>query len=372
LDFTAADHQFMARALEIAAAGRYTARPNPMVGCVLVRDGRAIGEGAHLRAGEPHAEILALEAAGDARGATAYVTLEPCAHHGRTPPCVAALAAAGISEVICAMQDPYPDVDGRGIHVLREQGIRVRPGLMQPAAERLVRGFLSRVRRGRPFVRLKIASGLDGGTAMQSGESQWITGPAARADVQRLRAESGAILTGIGTVLADDPSLTVRDPALPAGVVQPLRAVVDSALRMPLSAAMLCLPGVTVVYCSDDRERGPLEAAGTIVRALPGSDGRPDLAAVLADLAAREVNDVLIEAGPTLAGALLIAGLVDELVLYFGPHLMGSETNRMFETPGWTALSCRRALRITDRRQVGSDLRITAQLDRDVYRDHQP
>lgn len=361
MNFTAADHQFMARALELAAGGRYTARPNPMVGCVLVRNGRIIGEGGHRRAGEPHAEILALEAAGDARKATAYVTLEPCAHHGRTAPCADALAAAGIAEVICAMQDPYPEVDGRGMRLLGDQGIRVRSGLMQPAAERLVRGFVSRVRRGRPFVRLKIASSLDGGTAMQSGESQWITGAAARADVQRLRAESGAILTGIGTVLADDPSLTVRDPELPADLIQPLRAVVDSALRMPLSATMLCLPGTTVVYCTDDGDRDPLEAAGAAVRLVAGGGGRLDLAAVLADLASREVNDLLVEAGPILAGALLAAGLVDELVLYIAPNLMGSETNRMFTTPGWTALADRRALCITDRRQVGSDLRITAQ-----------
>ncbi len=360
-EFTAADHRFMARAFELAAAGRYTARPNPMVGCVLVRDGQIIGEGGHRRAGLPHAEVLALAAAGDARGASAYITLEPCAHHGRTPPCANALVAAGVSEVTCAMQDPNPVVDGRGMSILRDGGIRVRSGLMQASAERMNRGFLSRVKRGRPFVRLKIAASLDGATAMRSGESQWISGPAARKDVQRLRAESGAVMTGIGTVLADDPLLTVRDGGLPEGVGQPLRAIVDTGLRMPLSASMLCLPGTTVVYCADDSDRAPLEDAGADVQRVAGTGHRLDLAAVLADLGRREVNDVLVEAGPTLAGALIEKALVDELVLYLAPHIMGSETQRMFVTPAWASLASRRALCITDRRQLGNDLRITAQ-----------
>ncbi|HEX5787684.1 MAG TPA: bifunctional diaminohydroxyphosphoribosylaminopyrimidine deaminase/5-amino-6-(5-phosphoribosylamino)uracil reductase RibD [Woeseiaceae bacterium] len=362
--FSAADHRHMARALRLAARGLYTARPNPMVGCVIVRGGTVIGEGWHRRAGEGHAEAEALRAAGDARGATVYVTLEPCAHHGRTPPCADALVAAGVAEVVYAMQDPNELVDGRGHARLREAGVRVRSGLMADAAAELNRGFVARLRRGRPFATLKVAASLDGATAMLGGESQWITGPAARADVQRLRARAGAVLTGIGTVLADDPSLTVRDPGLPPDVGQPLRAIVDSGLRMPLSAGMLCLPGRTVVYCTDDAEREPLVAAGAEVVAVPPvpgrADGRVDLAAVLADLAGRGINEVLVEGGPTLAGALLEACLVDELVLYQAPHVMGSETLRMVTTPGMTELARRRSVTVTDRRQVGADTRITA------------
>lgn len=360
-EFTAADHRYMARALALAERARFTARPNPMVGCVIVRNGAVIGEGWHRRPGAAHAEVEALDAAGDARGATAYVSLEPCAHHGRTPPCADALIAAGVAEVVCGMLDPYDAVNGRGLARLREAGVGVRPGLMEAAARRLNRGFVSRVTRHRPYVRLKVAASLDGATAMCSGESQWITGPASRVDVQRLRARSGAVLTGIGTVLADDPSLTVRDPGIPADIEQPIRAIVDSGLRMPLSASMLCLPGRTLIYCTDDTERGALKEAGAEVQAVTGTAGRVDLGAVCADLARREVNDVLVEAGPTLAGALLDARLVDELVVYQAPHIMGSETMRMFTTPGWSALASRRRLVITDRRQVGDDTRITAE-----------
>jgi diaminohydroxyphosphoribosylaminopyrimidine deaminase/5-amino-6-(5-phosphoribosylamino)uracil reductase len=359
--FNADDHRFMARALQLAAQGRYTARPNPMVGCVLVREGRIIGEGWHRRSGTAHAEIAALEAAGDARGATAYVTLEPCSHHGRTPPCADALIGAGVAAVVCAMQDPFAEVDGRGIARLRDAGISISCGLLEDAARRLNRGFIVRQNRGRPWVRVKVAASLDGATAMRTGESHWITGPAARADVQRLRATAGAILTGVGTVLADDPSLTVRDAAIPADVQQPLRAVVDSGLRMPLSAGMLCLPGRTVIYCRDDAGRGPLESAGAEVVLVPADGQRVDLAAVLQDLGSRGVNDLLVEGGPTLSGALAERRLVDELVIYQAPHIMGGETLRMFDTPRWADLASRRRLIITDRRQVGVDARITAE-----------
>ena len=359
--FNADDHRYMARALELAALGRYTARPNPMVGCVLVRDGRIIGEGWHRRAGEAHAEIAALAGAGDARGATVYVTLEPCAHQGRTPPCADALVAAGVKAVVCAMQDPYCEVDGRGLAQLRDAGIDVSCGLLEDPARRLNRGFITRQNRGRPWVRLKVAASLDGATAMRTGESHWITGPAARADVQRLRAASGAILTGVGTVLADDPSLTVRDAAIPADVQQPLRAVVDSGLRMPLAAGMLCLPGSTLIYCRDDSGRGPLETAGAEVVLVRADRKRVDLAAVLEDLGRRGVNDLLVEGGPALSGALAERRLVDELVIYQAPHIMGSETLRMFETPRWADLASRRRLLITDRRQLGVDTRITAE-----------
>jgi diaminohydroxyphosphoribosylaminopyrimidine deaminase / 5-amino-6-(5-phosphoribosylamino)uracil reductase len=354
-DFSAADSAFMARALRLAERGIYTAHPNPMVGCVLVRDGEVVGEGWHQRAGEAHAEINALAAAGErARGATAYLTLEPCSHHGKTPPCAPALVEAGVSEVVIAMQDPFPAVSGNGRAALEAAGIRVRSGLMQVAAAALNAGFLSRVREGRPFVRLKVASSIDGAIAMKSGESQWITGPEARADVQRLRARSGAILTGIGTVLADDPALTVRHAELGGDGRQPIRAVLDSRLRMPLSAGMLAM------YCSDDTRRQPLLDAGAQVVCVDAASGAVDVRQVLADLADREVNDVLVEAGPSVSGHLLASGLVDELVIYQAPHIMGSETKPMFRTPGWQRLADRRALDIVDMRRVGSDIRITA------------
>ena len=353
----------MARALRLAERGIYTAHPNPMVGCVLVRDGEIVGEGWHRRAGEAHAEINALAAAGErARGATAYLTLEPCSHHGKTPPCAPALIDAGISEVVIAMQDPFPAVSGNGKAALEAAGIRVRSGLMQAAAQSLNAGFLSRVRHGRPFVRLKVGSSIDGAIAMKSGESQWITGPEARADVQRLRARSGAILTGIGTVLADDPALTVRNRELDCGDRQPIRAVLDSRLRMPLSAGMLEMPGQTILYCTDDARQQPLLDAGAHVVCVKPSAGALDVGQVLGDLANREINDVLVEAGPTVSGHLLSCGLVDELVIYQAPHIMGSETKPMFRTPEWKRLADRRALDIVDLRRVGADIRITARL----------
>ena len=355
------DNAYMAQALRLAENGRYTAMPNPIVGCVIVNDGEVVGTGWHQLAGENHAEINALEAAGSrARGATVYVTLEPCAHHGKTPPCAEALVAAGVADVVIGLRDPHPEVDGRGIRVLEQAGIGVRAGVLAREVERQLEGFLSRVTRGRPFVRLKTACSLDGCTAMASGESQWITGPEARADVQRLRARAGAILTGIGTVLADDPSLTVRDPAIDTGGRQPLRVVLDDSLRMPLSAEMLALPGETLVYCTRGANRKALVAAGADVVEVGASAGHVDASAVLDDLGGRGVNEVLVEAGPILAGALMTADLVDELVIYQAPHIMGSETRGMFSTPTWTALSDRRPLDIIDTRPVGPDTRITA------------
>jgi diaminohydroxyphosphoribosylaminopyrimidine deaminase/5-amino-6-(5-phosphoribosylamino)uracil reductase len=353
----------MARALRLAARGICAAHPNPMVGCVLVRNGEIVGEGWHEAAGEAHAEINALRAAGDkARGATAYLTLEPCSHEGKTPPCAPALIEAGIGEVIIAMEDPFPAVSGNGRAALEAAGIPVRSGLMQDAAQALNTGFLSRVQRGQPYVRLKVASSLDGAIAMKSGESQWITGPEARADVHRLRARSGAILTGIGTVLADDPALNVRHEEFDTRGRQPLRAVLDSTLRMPLSAGMLGMPGTTVVYCADDSGRQPLLDAGAEVVRVNRAAGMVDVQQVLANLAAREVNDVLVEAGPTVSGHLLSRRIVDELVIYQAPHIMGSETKPMFSTPGWMRLADRRALDIVDLRRVGTDIRITARL----------
>jgi len=362
--FSANDSAYMARALRLAARGKYTAHPNPMVGCVLVRDGVVVGEGWHRIAGEEHAEINALTEAGEkARGAAAYVTLEPCVHHGKTPPCTDALIAAGVSDVIAAMEDPFNKVAGNGLTTLKNAGMNVRVGLMQAAAKELNAGFLSRVSRGRPFVRMKIASSLDGCIAMADGQSQWITGPDARADVQRMRARAGAILTGIGTVLADDPSLTVRDPAVDTNGRQPIRAVLDSQLRMPLSAGMLALPGQTLIYCTGPDGDAALNDAGAEVIVVGSVNDQVSAAAVLEDLAGRGVNEVLVEAGPILAGSLVAEKMVDELVVYQAPHIMGSQTMGMLQTPSWTELADRQALTITDERRVGTDMRITAKLN---------
>ena len=363
-EFSASDSEFMSRALRLARRGEYSAHPNPMVGCVLVRDNEVIGEGWHQICGEAHAEVNAISAAADASGATAYVTLEPCAHHGKTPPCTDALIAAGVTEVLCAMQDPFGAGGGLGIAALEKAGINVRSGLMSAESEQLNDGFLCRVRHGRPFVRAKIAASPDGGIAMRNGQSQWITGPAARSDVQRLRARAGAIMSGIGTVLADDPSFNVRDESIDMAGKQPLRVVVDSTLRMPLSAGMLCLPGKTLVYWVDDSRRGELEKAGAEVVKIPGDASRVDITAVLDDLGAREINDLLVESGPALAGSLIAADLIDELVIYQAPHIMGSEAISMFLTPEWTDLADRRTLEFTDLRQVGGDTRITARITR--------
>lgn len=361
--FSSADCAHMARALQLAARGQYSARPNPMVGCVIAREDTVVGEGWHERAGEAHAEVNALAMAGArSKGATAYVTLEPCAHHGRTPPCAAALIDAGIGRAVVAMQDPFTEVAGRGLERLKSAGIVTELGLMQGEAEALNRGFLARVTRGRPLVRLKVAASLDGAIAMKGGESQWITGPEARDDVQRLRARCGAIMTGIGTVLADDPSLNVRLAALLQHASQPLRVVLDSRLRMPVTAGMLGLPGDTLVCCAGKQRAEPLEDAGAEVRSFGADGARVDAAAVLEELARRGVNDLLVEAGPGLAGHLLDAQLVDELVIYQAPHIMGSETRTMFETPSWQRLADRKALDISDVRRIGSDTRITARV----------
>ncbi len=356
----------MARALQLAARGLYTTDPNPRVGCVLVKDGAPIGEGWHARAGGPHAEIHALREAGPAaRGATAYITLEPCAHHGRTPPCAEALIAAGVSRVVAAMQDPNPQVAGQGLRMLREAGIATESGLLQGQAEALNPGFIKRMRSGRPWVRCKLAMSLDGRTAMASGESQWITGPAARADVHRLRARSSAMLTGIGTVLADDPALNARlDNDEP--VEQPLRVVLDSRLRLPPNARLLGLPGRSVVCCvegADPAKAEALSAAGAEVIALPaGEGGRVSPEAVLDFLGREGINEVMVEAGATLNGALLQAGLIDEIIVYLAPLLMGDAARGLFHLPGLERMADRIPLEIDDIRAVGDDWRITARL----------
>lgn len=364
----------MARAIRLARLGLYTTDPNPRVGCVLVRDGEVVGEGYHRRAGQPHAERIAIAVAGElARGATAYVTLEPCCHHGRTPPCTDGLLEAGVRRVVAAMADPNPLVAGKGLEILRVAGASVDVGVLEPEARELNPGFVARMSRGLPYVRCKLAASLDGRTAMASGESKWITSAQARRDVQFLRARSSATLTGIGTVLADDPSMNVRLdaedlPGLEPGerVRQPLRVVVDSHLRTPAGARMLGLPGETLIACLDrgPTDLVPLEAAGARIHVCAGSQGRVDLEALLHHLAGREINEVLVEAGPTLAGALLKADVVDEIVLYLAPHLMGEDARGLFRLPGLERMADRVGLDIRDLRMVGRDLRITAVVSR--------
>ncbi|MDP9139984.1 MAG: bifunctional diaminohydroxyphosphoribosylaminopyrimidine deaminase/5-amino-6-(5-phosphoribosylamino)uracil reductase RibD [Pseudomonadota bacterium] len=346
---------WMARALQLAALGSATTHPNPRVGCVIVQGDRIVGSGWHQRAGEAHAEVHALRVAGDrARSATMFVSLEPCSHHGRTPPCADAVIAAGISEIWIAMLDPNPLVAGRGVERLRAAGIQVHVGLMEAQACELNRSYIARMVRRRPLVTLKLAASLDGRTAMASGESQWITGAAARADVHRLRAEAGAVLTGIGTVLADDPALTAREPV--AATRQPDRIVLDTNARAPQNAEvwadgarrywLTCATPVAV------------PAGVTAAQVAAGADGRLDLAAALAALAKHEVNEVLVECGPTLAGALLQAGLVDELLAYVAPSLLGHDARPLAALPGLERLSQKLEFEWRDVRRVGNDLRL--------------
>jgi diaminohydroxyphosphoribosylaminopyrimidine deaminase/5-amino-6-(5-phosphoribosylamino)uracil reductase len=359
----AADSQWMAMALRLAEQGLFTATPNPRVGCVLVNEGALVGEGWHARAGEPHAEVHALRAAGTAaRGATAYVTLEPCSHFGRTPPCADALIAAGVHRVVLAMQDPNPLVAGQGIGKLRAAGIEVDCGLMEAAARELNRGFYSRMTRGTPWVRSKIAASLDGRTALANGASKWITSEAARRDVQHWRARSCAVLTGIGTVLADDPQLNVR---ITTGR-QPLRVVLDSELRISAQANIL-QNGQTLIYtaCADAAKQQALRANGAEVVKLANATGQVDLSGVLSDLARRGINEVLVEAGRTLNGALLKAGLVDELVLYLAPQFLGDAARGLADLGELTQLQQHVALKWNDVRQVGSDLRIVATISKE-------
>ena len=346
----------MARALRLAERGAYTTRPNPMVGCVLAHGDEVVGEGWHRRQGEPHAEVLALQAAGDrARGATAYVTLEPCAHTGRTGPCADALVAAGVARVVAAMRDPFPQVDGSGFDRLRTAGIAVEVGLMEAQARALNVGFVSRVVRGRPWVRVKLACSLDGRTAMASGDSKWITGEAARADVMHWRARAGAILTGAGTVLADDPSLTVRF-ATPREFVPPLRVVLDPGLAT-VARGKVREGDAPTLYLHAPDAKPPREL--TADRApVPVRAGVFDLPAVLELLAGRGINEVHVEAGATLAGALLKAGLVDELLLYVAPVLLGDTARPLFGGLGFTEMAQRLQLEILETLRIGDDLRL--------------
>lgn len=360
----AADLAHMTRALALARRGLPTSQPNPSVGCVIVKDGVIVGEGFHAKAGEPHGEPLALKAAGGkARGADLYVTLEPCSHHGRTPPCVDALIAAGVKRVVAALEDPNPKVSGRGLAKLRDAGIAVETGLMAAEASVVHRGFLSRMTRGRPFVTLKAGMSLDGRTAMASGESQWITGAEARADAHRLRSEAGAVLTSSATVIADDPQLTVRD--FPT-TRQPDRIVLDTSLRAPASAKVW-KSGARRVALAVRPAADRLEAlrnAGVEVELVGAKDGHVDLTSALAALGRMEINAVLVEAGPTLSGALLATNLVDEVVLYVAPSFLGGDARALATIPNLSKLADRLKFQFTDVAKVGDDLRITAMKER--------
>ncbi|MGR8935969.1 MAG: bifunctional diaminohydroxyphosphoribosylaminopyrimidine deaminase/5-amino-6-(5-phosphoribosylamino)uracil reductase RibD [Gammaproteobacteria bacterium] len=353
------DNAFMARAIQLAKRGMYTCKPNPRVGCVLVKDGKVLAEGWHRYAGHGHAEVEALAKSSDARGATAYVTLEPCSHYGKTPPCSQALINAGIARVVAAMQDPNPLVAGQGLQQLRDAGIDVQWGVLETQAAGLNPGFIKRMQSGVPFVTSKLAMSLDGRTAMASGESKWITSTAARADVQRLRAASCALLTGINTVLADDPSLNAR---LSDDVVQPLRVILDSKLQMPVQAKMAGLPGRSLILtcCGDAQKTQALRDVGFQVQRLAAdAEGRVALDETMRFLGTLQINEVLVEAGPTLNGALLSGGYLDQCVVYLAPLLMGDAGRGLFSLPGVHSMANAVKLRIDEVRCVGKDLRIT-------------
>ena len=359
------DAHYMALAIELARKGLCTTHPNPRVGCVIVRDGQVVGEGWHVRAGEPHAEVHALRAAGElARGATAYVTLEPCSHHGRTPPCAEGLVTAGVARVVAAMQDPNPEVAGRGLKRLTDAGIDVRCGVLETQARALNQGFLKRMEHGLPFVRVKLAMSLDGRTAMASGESQWITGPAARSAVQRLRAEASVVITGADTVLADGARLTVRADELGLDAEQtalvmsrpPLRVLIDGRLRVPLDAPFFKAGPALVATCIPPAEQ---YRTGPECLVIPGENGQVDLRQLLVALAARGVNEVLVEAGPRLAGAFAGQGLVDEYQIFIAAKFLGSTARPLLELP-LTRMSEATELKIIDMRAVGDDWRVTA------------
>ncbi len=354
--FSAADHALMARALRLAERGAYTARPNPMVGCVIAKDGEVVGEGWHQRKGGPHAEVFALQAAGErAKGATVYVTLEPCAHTGSTGPCADALVAAGVTRVVAAMRDPFPQVDGAGFEKLRAAGIVVESGLLEAQARELNHGFLARIERGRPWLRVKLACSLDGRTALASGDSKWISGEASRHDVHRWRARSGALMTGAGTVLADDPHLTVR---LEDGsdFLPPLRVVLDPGLATVARGRVREGDAPTLyVHAPDARLPRGVEIDHV---AVPAQGTRFDLDAVLRLLAARGINEIQLEAGATLAGAFLSAGLVDELLLYVAPVLLGERARPLFDGLHIDAMTERLRMRRIDSAVVGDDFRL--------------
>lgn len=361
MSFSADDHRLMARALQLAERGLWTTSPNPRVGCVLVRDGEIVGEGWHEKAGEPHAEVHALRAAGArARGATAYVTLEPCSHYGRTPPCAEGLVAAGVCRVVAAMSDPNPLVAGKGLAMLATAGIDTACGLLESEARELNIGFVSRMTRSRPWLRLKAAASLDGKTALNNGVSQWITGPEARRDGHRWRARACAILTGVGTVKDDDPRLTVRDLG---ATRQPLRVIVDSRLETPPTARILNgEDGPVLIACAvdDAGKAAGFRASGAEVVVLPNTVGKVDLPGLLLELGRRGINELHAEAGFKLNGSLMREGLVDEVLLYLAPCLIGDRASGLFDLPELATLDGKRRLQVRDLRQLGADIRLIA------------
>jgi diaminohydroxyphosphoribosylaminopyrimidine deaminase/5-amino-6-(5-phosphoribosylamino)uracil reductase len=364
----ALDVHYMARALELARKGLYSTHPNPRVGCVIVREGQIVGEGWHARAGEPHAEVHALRQAGEqARGATAYVTLEPCSHHGRTPPCADALVNAGVTRVVASMQDPNPEVAGRGLLRLMTAGIAVQCGVLEAEARALNKGFIKRMETGQPYVRVKLAMSLDGRTAMASGESQWITGPEARSAVQRLRAQSSVVLTGADTVLADKARLTVRPDELGlnaeltalAAARAPLRVLIDGRLRVPLDAPFFQAGSALVATCAAASARGRYHDEGHEIVAMADSAGHVDLRKLLTELGTRGVNEVLVEAGPRLAGAFTRLGLVDEFQIFIAGKFLGSSARPLLDLP-LAQMSEALELKIVEMRAVGNDWRVIA------------
>ena len=365
MSFSSFDYQCMANALQLARLGLKTSHPNPRVGCIISLDGKVVGSGWHKKTGEPHAEINALRDAGDkAAGATAYVTLEPCSHHGRTPPCVEALINAKITRVVFAIEDPNPDVNGSGSQRLIDAGIEVQSGLMAAQAEELNAGFLKRMSQGRPWVRIKLAQSLDGHIGLANGESQWISGPEARADVQNWRARADVILTGIGTVLADDPSLNVRNDK---NARQPMRVIVDSHWRTPANARLLGLPGkVLIAGLNEIPVPESLAETSAECLGLPASEGRVDIRILLTELAQRGCNEIHVEAGATLCGTLIQQRLVDELLIYQAPIILGGGAVSPFAAPRLDNMQDRVHLEWMDSRRIGKDLRLRL---KPVYKD---
>ena len=369
-DFSSVDTIHMSAAIKLAQRGLYSTDPNPRVGCVIAKDETVIAEGWHVRAGEGHAEVNALKQAGEkAKAATAYVTLEPCSHFGRTPPCAQALVDAGVARVVVAMTDPNPQVAGKGLQLLKDAGIQVESGLLEQQAEALNLGYLKRMREGRPWVRCKLAMSLDGRTAMASGESQWITSAAAREDVHRLRARSSAILTGSGTVISDNPSLTARCDEAEQRTEQPLRVIVDSELKVSPQSSVFRQQGTVRIYTLADappNRRQALQDAGAEIVMLPARNSRVDLTAVMHELAESQINEVMVEAGAGLAGALLQEQLIDEIIIYMAPKLMGDSARGLFQLPGVEKMAQSIALQIDDVRKVGVDWRFTIRPEYEV------
>lgn len=365
------DHYFMGLAMQLAHKGRCTTMPNPAVGCVIVNNGEVIGQGWHEFAGGPHAEVNALaslDAGEDAAGATVYVTLEPCCHEGRTAPCTTALLDAGVARVVAAMQDPNPKVAGKGMEILQQAGVETFWGIMQQQAEELNRKYCHRMKHGRPYVTAKIAMSLDGATAMASGESKWITSADARNDVQAIRRCSSAIMTGSGTVLQDDPSLTVRNTDGDDEEKQPVRVIVDSRAKITSKSKIINTPGEKLVFTAaagnddNDADQGLGQCAGVTLMPTTLVDGKLDLEQVMQQLAGLEINDVLLECGETLNGAMLQRGLINELVIYMAPKIMGNNTKGLFSLPVLHKMRDTIDLEITDIRAVGQDWRITAKI----------